>query len=107
MKHSLPANIIIKNSQFVINKCVSIKLEKFKNKITIENLWVQKSSINELLFVENKFNSKRQKQRTDSSNNETEEMFTEKSIINSPEQLASLVFLLRKSREVGNFSNTT
>lgn len=102
MKHSLPANIVIKNSQFVINKFVSTELEKFKNKITIENLWVKKSSINEVSFVENKFNSKRQKQRTYSSNDEIDEMFTKKSIIKSPEQIASLVFLLRKSREVGN-----
>jgi len=117
IKPSLPANIQIRNTKFILNKSVSNKLEKFKNKILIENLYVKKSRLNEIVLNvyqgvnRGRSSFKRSKvPRIKSFDKEMlivdyEAKVAEKEMIDKvsgckAEQLASLVFLLRKSKEV-------
>lgn len=118
----MPANIFIKNSEFLLNKCLSNKLDKFKKSITIDSLFVKKSPLNEIILTEqlktkltNRLPKPNKKSRAKSF--DKEELFfdydtkvAEKDLLDKvdtqkSEQLASLVFLLRKSKEVKKFSN--
>jgi len=120
IKPSLPANIQIQNSQFVLNKCVANQLDKFKNQITIESLCVKKCRLNEIVLnINQDMTSVRPRggrskvPRIKSFDKEMlivdyESKVAEKDLIDKmtgskADQLASLVFLLRKSKEVGIF----